>query len=143
MGGERRTRLIMSEPVVDAPVTRLSVRFGLKQAPELEQVDATAVPPAVVTLIRPPILQIPVSFSAYGAMPPIGLAYIAAVLRDAGHHVRLIDGPGQALTSFINIASPAGTLQLNGLTVAEIVDRVDPATEIVGITHMFLHEWPT
>jgi anaerobic magnesium-protoporphyrin IX monomethyl ester cyclase len=134
----------MSEPAIpSAPVTRLSVRFGPKQVPELEQDSATAVPPAIVTLIRPPVLQIPVSFSSYGAMPPIGLAYIAAVLRDAGHHVRLIDGPGEALTRFTNVPGPAGTLQLNGLTAAEIVDRVDPATEIVGITHMFLHEWPT
>jgi radical SAM superfamily enzyme YgiQ (UPF0313 family) len=100
-------------------------------------------PAARVTLIRPPILQIPVSFSSYGAIPPIGLAYIAAVLRDAGHHVRLIDGPGEALTRFLNIRGPAGSLQLNGLTAEEIVDRVDPETEIIGITHMFLHEWPT
>lgn len=134
----------MSEPIVpNGPVSRLVVRFGPGRAPELEQGPATAVSAATVTLIRPPILQIPVSFSSFGAIPPIGLAYIAAVLRDAGHDVRVIDGPGEALTRFINISGTAGTLQLNGLTAEEIVDRVDPGTDIVGITHMFLHEWPT
>jgi len=109
----------------------------------LEQAVPGSVPPARVALIRPPILQIPVSFSSYGAIPPIGLAYVAAALRDAGHHVTLIDGPGEALTRFLNIRGPAGMLQLNGLTAAEIVDRVPESTEIVGITHMFLHEWPS
>ena len=102
-----------------------------------------AVASARVALIRPPILQIPVSFSSYGAIPPIGLAYVAAALRDAGHHVTFVDGAGEALTRFLNIPGPTGTLLLNGLTPAEIVDRVPASTEIVGITHMFLHEWPT
>src|SRR5262245_56949164 len=100
-------------------------------------------PAARITLIRPPILQIPVSFSSYGAMPPIGLAYIAAALRDAGHHVTVIDSPGESIERFINVPSPVGMLQLNGLTAEEIVDRIDLQTEIVGISHMFLHEWPT
>jgi radical SAM superfamily enzyme YgiQ (UPF0313 family) len=100
-------------------------------------------PSAAVTLIRPPILQIPVSFSSYGAIPPIGLAYVAAVLRDAGHRLTVIDGPGEALDSFRRFAGPTGTLQLQGLTPEEIVDRVPNDTEVVGITHMFLHEWPT
>src|SRR5262249_13420552 len=121
----------------------LDVRFGRSRGRALERAAPGTVPPAHVTLIRPPILQIPVSFSSFGAIPPIGLAYVAAVLRDAGHRITVIDAPGEALERFISVPSPAGTLQLNGLTPEEIVDRLDRDTEIVGITHMFLHEWPT
>ena len=94
-----------------------------------------------IALARPPILQLPNSFSYYGAVLPIGLAYVAAVLRDAGHRVDTIDGPGEALDRFQNVDSPVGVLLLNGLTPEEIVERLDPQTEILGITHMFLHEW--
>lgn len=121
----------------------LDVRFGRSRGRALERAAPGTVPPAHVTLIRPPILQIPVSFSSYGAIPPIGLAYVAAVLRDAGHRISLIDGAGEALDRFRNVRGPTGTLLLNGLTAAEIVDRVPASTDIVGITHMFLHEWPT
>jgi radical SAM superfamily enzyme YgiQ (UPF0313 family) len=119
------------------------VRFGRPRGRALEPPAAGSVPPAAVTLIRPPILQIPVSFSSYGAIPPIGLAYVAAALRDAGHRVTFIDGAGDALDRFRNLRGPTGTLLLNGLTAHEIVERVPTSAEIVGITHMFLHEWPT
>jgi hypothetical protein len=55
----------------------LNVRLG-KRARALETPVPGSVPSARVALIRPPILQIPVSFSSYGAIPPIGLAYVAA-----------------------------------------------------------------
>ena len=97
---------------------------------------------AHITLVRPPILQLPSSLSYYGAVLPIGIAYVAAVLRDAGHRVDIIDAPGEALDRFQDVDSPVGTLLLNGLTVNEIVERIDPRTEVLGITHMFLHEWP-
>lgn len=97
---------------------------------------------ARVTLVRPPVLQLPSSLSYYGAMLPIGLAYVAAVLREAGNEVTVIDAPGEALDRFETLDSPVGKLQMNGLTPSEIVERIDPSTEILGITHMFLHEWP-
>ena len=130
----------MAQPI---PAAKLVVRRRSDEAQKRHALPVIDTPPARITLIRPPILQIPVSFSSFGAIPPIGIAYVAAVLRDAGHHVTMIDAPGEALERFISVPSPAGTLQLNGLTAAEIVDRMDPDTEIIGITHMFLHEWPT
>jgi hypothetical protein len=47
-----------------------------------------------ITLIRPPVLELRANLSSYGAIPPIGLAYIAAVLRDADHQITVIDAPG-------------------------------------------------
>ena len=37
------------------------------------------------------------------------------------------------------VALPLGEERLD---IAEIVDRIAPDTQLVGITHMFLHEWP-
>lgn len=100
-------------------------------------------PPALhITLIRPPVVQRPKSLSGYGAVPPIGLAYIAAVLRDAGHHITVIDAAGEALDQHRNIPSPVGTLLQTGLSPQEVVDRLPERVDLVGLTHMFLHEWP-
>lgn len=97
---------------------------------------------AAVTLIRPPVVVFPHSLSGHGPVPPVGLAYVAAVLRQIGHRVDVVDGPGEALDAGEDFDVPVGTLRRIGLTPTEIVDRIDPATEVIGITQMFLHEWP-
>ena len=33
-------------------------------------------------------------------MPPLGLAYIASAIREEGHDVTLVDGPGSAPRSY-------------------------------------------
>lgn len=96
-----------------------------------------------VALVRPPILQLTSNLSAYGAILPIGLAYVAAVVREAGYRVQVVDGPGLGMDRHDFIESPAGTLKRSGLSPEEIVARLDPDVKVVGITHMFLHEWPT
>lgn len=96
----------------------------------------------VVTLLRPPVVVLPSSLATHGPTPPIGLAYIAATLRDAGHDVRLVDGPGEAMEQWEDFETPVGTLRRVGLSPEEIVERVDPATTVIGITLMFVHEWP-
>lgn len=96
-----------------------------------------------VALVRPPILQLKQNLSAYGAILPIGLAYVAAVLRDAGYPLQVIDGPGEGIAQHDEIESPIGMLRRSGLTPEQIVARLDPDVNVIGITHMFLHEWPT
>lgn len=96
-----------------------------------------------VTLLRPPVIVLPGALATHGPTPPIGAAYVAAALRDAGHEVRLIDSPGEAIDQSVEVDSPVGRLEQIGLTVEEMVERIEPDTEIVGITTMFLHEWPT
>ncbi len=96
-----------------------------------------------VALVRPPILQLKSNLSAYGAILPIGLAYVASVLREAGYPLQVVDGPGLGIDQHDEIESPIGTLRRSGLSPEQIVARLDPDTQIVGITHMFLHEWPT
>lgn len=96
-----------------------------------------------VVLIRPPILQLQANLSSYGAIPPIGLAYIAAVLRKNGHETTVIDAAGEALERFSEVPSPVGTLTRQGLSPDEIVERIPSDAKAVAFTHMFLHEWPT
>ena len=95
-----------------------------------------------VALIRPPIVQLPKSLSCYGATLPIGLAYIAAALESAGHGVTAIDAAGEALGQIESFDSPVGRLERLGLSAKQIVERVPDGVKVVGITNMFLHEWP-
>jgi len=74
------------------------------------------------------------------ATPPLSVAYLAAALDAAGHHVQVVDAVGEALDQF----HPAfrDDLVYNGLTVDEISERLEPDTELVGISCLFSHEWP-
>lgn len=95
--------------------------------------------PLRVCLVRPPAITAPRSLSYYGAVPDLGLAYVAAAARAAGHHVRVIDAPGLAIEQ--RWAWSNG-LCGQGLTIGEIAERVPFDVDVVGIAHMFLHEWP-
>ena len=106
-------------------------------------VPGQPVAPARVALVRPPTLQILGSLSYLGAIPPIGLAYVAAVLSEAGHEVHVLDAACEALDQFVKVDSPLGSLYLNGLTPEQVVQRLPAGIQVLGITHMFLHEWPT
>lgn len=95
-----------------------------------------------VMLLRPPIVIFPRSLSSYGPVPPVGLAYVAAVLRELGHDVDVIDASGEAIDRWEDFDTPVGTLRRVGLPPEEVAARIPPDVEVVGITHMFLHEWP-
>jgi len=71
--------------------------------------------------------------------PPIGLAYIAATLKAAGWSVQGIDATGAALNRIDAI--PGTGLQANGISIDEVVDRIDPDTQVIGLSIMFSHEW--
>ena len=104
--------------------------------------DRSADVGARVALVRPPIVIFPRSLSSYGPVPPIGLAYIAAVLRDAGHDVSVIDASAEGIDRAEDFDTPVGRLRRVGLSPVEIADRLPDDVQMVGITHMFLHEWP-
>src|SRR5215471_16539507 len=95
--------------------------------------------PVDVCLVRSPTVT---SIGAVGqdAVPPLGLAYIAGSLRAAGHHVRAVDGVGEAVHQYSRVPWNGHAL-MHGLRLAEIVERIDPRTEVVGIACMFSVEW--
>ncbi|MGB1013253.1 MAG: cobalamin-dependent protein, partial [Nannocystaceae bacterium] len=98
--------------------------------------------PLRVCLINLPTVTAPRSLSYYGAMPPLGLAYLAAATREAGHDVSVIDATGEAPDQFGPRSTPVGEVLVQGLSIAQIVARIDPSCEVVGLSNMFLHQWP-
>ena len=96
--------------------------------------------PMRVCLVRPPTLS---SSSAVGqdAVPPLGLAYVAAALRAAGHAVQAVDAVGEAVHQYSRVRWDGRALA-HGLRIEEIVARIDPAAEAIGIACMFSVEWP-
>lgn len=96
--------------------------------------------PLRVCLVRPPTLT---SASGLGqdAVPPLGLAYIAGALREAGHTVSAIDAVGEAVHKYSRIPSHERAL-LHGLRCDELVARIDADTDVVGVSCMFSVEWP-
>jgi anaerobic magnesium-protoporphyrin IX monomethyl ester cyclase len=109
-----------------------SASAGYPSAPGLAAV-------AHVTLIRPALVSTPGSFSAIIA-PPLGLAYVAGALEKAGHNLTVIDALGDACNARRPAAYPG--LVAYGLSNDEIVERIPPTTQGVGLSVMFSQQWP-
>ncbi|MDX2167116.1 MAG: radical SAM protein [Deltaproteobacteria bacterium] len=95
--------------------------------------------PARITLIRPPAVA---SLHAYSLaiVPPLGPAYVAAALEAAGHQVTVIDALGEA--PLARHASAHPLLIAQGLTIAQIVERIPSDTQGIGVSVMFSQQWP-
>lgn len=90
-----------------------------------------------VCLIRPPNVVSPLAYTAL-QVPPIGLAYIAAVLREGGHEVALIDGVGEAPTRQVRYLKE---WLLQGLRFEEILELIPHDAGLIGISGMFSSDW--
>ncbi len=90
------------------------------------------------TLVRCPQTMAKYVSAAY-AMPPIGLAYVGASLREAGHEVSIVDTTGEALDRFTPI-DEEGVLLRRGLSDDEIVEAIGPA-DVIGFGLMFSQDW--
>lgn len=90
-----------------------------------------------VTLIRPAIISSTGTWSN-PITPPLGLAYLAAMLRENGTQVQVIDGIAENVEQFIE---HDGYI-FQGLTIDETVERIDPKVDIVGLSCMFTQDWP-
>ncbi len=94
---------------------------------------------AIATLIRTPSVVGRFALTL-NRTPPISLAYLAGSLTAAGHEAQVIDAVGEA----IGAMHPGyrDDIVINGLSVPEIVARIRPDTDFVGISCLFSHEWP-
>ena len=94
----------------------------------------------LVSLIRPPVVVAKWAHTT-PTCPPIGLAYIAGTLRDDGHTVLVVDMVGNAPDQMLPLAEENQFL-VHGQSIQEAVNSIDPATEVIGLSCMFSHEWP-
>ncbi len=92
-----------------------------------------------MTLVRPPAISTRFTYTV-GVVLPIGPAYVAAALREAGYEVAVIDALGEAPLERGLTAQP--NLVYHGLAIDEIVARLDPGTDAIGISVMFSQQWP-
>ena len=90
-----------------------------------------------ICLVRGPSIVGKTAFIA-PLTPSIGLAYIAASLRDAGHEVMIIDAVGENPRNSIPYTD---FLILRGIDVDEIVARIPRDVEMIGISEMFSSQW--
>ena len=94
-----------------------------------------------VVLIRPHMLIPRYSFTGL-TVPPLGLAYVAAVLQQRGHHVVLIDAVGEAIEQHNPHHDAHDDFILHGLTTEQILDRIPVDVDFIGMSCMFSHEFP-
>jgi radical SAM superfamily enzyme YgiQ (UPF0313 family) len=94
---------------------------------------------AIATLIRTPSVVGRFALTL-NRTPPLSVAYLAGSLTAAGHDAQVIDAVGEA----IGAMHPGyrDDIVINGLSVEEIVERIRPDTDFVGISCLFSHEWP-
>lgn len=83
------------------------------------------------------------------SFPPLGMALIAAVLKEKGHTVQVIDaavsnagGQHPFDSSQIRAALPANNaLVTSGLSFEAIAEAIQPDTELIGFSCMFSIDW--
>ena len=92
----------------------------------------------IITLIRLAPLS-PIGDAGTEPTPPIGLAYIAAMSKGEEVDVQGIDAAGRNLNKTFKV--PKYNLRGVGLEIDEVIELINPKTEIIGISAMFSHEW--
>lgn len=92
-----------------------------------------------VCLVRPPSVEASSQMVAW-AVPPLGLAYVAASIAEAGHEVTIVDGVGEDPARLIPLADTH--LLQRGLAVDEVAARVPADSDVIGVSCMFSQEWP-
>ncbi|MGD9645534.1 MAG: radical SAM protein [Pirellulales bacterium] len=90
-----------------------------------------------VTLVRPAMVASSGSWNS-ALTPPLGLAYLAAMLQDNGTDVSVLDAIAEGADQYIE---ENGYL-FRGLTVDETLDRIPPETDVIGVSCMFTQDWP-
>jgi radical SAM superfamily enzyme YgiQ (UPF0313 family) len=91
-----------------------------------------------VTLLHPPVYINKNGLTALRPSLPLGLAYIAAVLRDDKHTVEVVDALGAAPEQMIQ----DGDIWRLGLTPEQMIERIAKDTKAIGITSMWSYSWP-
>ena len=95
----------------------------------------------MITLINPPGIKSVAALQMHSPNPPLGLAYIAASLKQSGYPYVVIDGTGSALEA-VHLYPDRTDFLLQGLTLDQIVERIPKETRVLGVSCMFSTLWP-
>jgi anaerobic magnesium-protoporphyrin IX monomethyl ester cyclase len=91
-----------------------------------------------ICLIRPPIV-LPASNIMTTYTPPIGLAYVAGSLREAGFELCFIDALGEAMDA----RHPwKNETFIHGLSPEQIVSKIPEDVGMIGVHAGFSFDWP-
>ena len=97
-----------------------------------------AVPPnRHFTLVRPAMVSSAGTWSA-PITPPIGAAYLAAMLVKHGVETTCIDAIAENVDQILR----EGNYVYQGLTIDETVERIPENTDCIGVSCMFSQDWP-
>lgn len=90
-------------------------------------------------LIRPQMIM-PIHVITVQTSPSIGLAYLAASVREAGHKVSVIDAVGEGLENS-NSVEGVPNIRCLGLPILDILERIPVDVDVIGIGCTFSMEW--
>ena len=93
-----------------------------------------------VQLLHPPIYLNVHAMTALRPSLPLGLAYIASALRNAGHDVSVLDAVAEAPDQVTQ--GRRKQLYALGLTPEQVIERLDPDADAFGVTNMWTFSWP-
>ncbi len=89
-------------------------------------------------LVHPPQRIDPRNVASGIVIPPLWLGGLAALLRQQGHEVSLVDGTGEGLGQKFH----HGLGTFRGLTFEEIGRRIPQGADVIGLSCMFSSSWP-
>ena len=111
---------------------------------ETEMVNLTSLNSAnksKVVLLRTPMV-VPKWSHAFSICPPLGMAYVAASLRQSGYGVRCIDSLGEAPFQKIICENNSNFINF-GLSTEQIIENLGSEDfNILFVSLMFSHDWP-
>lgn len=93
-----------------------------------------------ITFIQPPALMAVDNYSTI-TQPPLGIAYLAAYVREKGHKVHAVDAVGEAVNLLRPWTKHKNRL-IQGLSFEEICARIPRDTQVIAFSCMFTHAWP-
>jgi len=95
----------------------------------------------MIALVNPPGIKTFSGLQMHTPNPPLGLAYVAAALREAGFAYQVIDATGAALDA-VSPYPDRSDFMMQGLTLDETVRRIPANAEVIGVSCMFSTLWP-